>query len=176
MLVLAVAVRSAIPPAARHTCPMPTDARHTDRTLVVIISIVAAIAILALVVVFTRGTPPPLDPSTPEGVVQVYAQAVIAGDTPGAIELLTQDVREHCDRADRGPTTDLRLTLTSTAVTGDSAVVRVLMAGDSGGGLFLFGTSSYESEDSFSLLREDGVWKIDTAPWALAVCYNQDTY
>lgn len=155
---------------------MPTDARQTDRTLLVIVSVIAAVVILALVVVFTRGTPPQLDPTTPEGVVQSYANAVIDRDLPTATKLLTREVREQCDRTDNGTTTDLRLTLVSTKVTGDSAVVRVLISSDSGGGLLFSGGASYESEEYFSLAREDGVWSIETAPWELMICYNQGSY
>ncbi len=150
---------------------MQTPTGRPDRTLLVIVSLIAVVVILALVVVFTRGAPAVLDPSTPEGVVQSYTQSVIAGDRPGAMELLTQDIRENCERSDSYTTSGLRLTLVSTTVTGDNAVVRVSISSNSGGGPF--GGSDYEFEGTFTLVLEGGYWKIDTAPWELTVCYNQ---
>ena len=149
---------------------MQTLPARPDRTLVVILSIIAAVVILALVVVFTRGTPPPLDPATPEGAVQAYTSAVIDGDPDAAIEFLTRDVRDNCDRAEPAPAMDLRLTLVSTKVTGDRAVVRVSIANDYGNGPF--GGSSYQTDDTFVLRQDGGDWLVDTAPWQLMVCYN----
>jgi hypothetical protein len=48
--------------------------------------------------------------------------------------------------------------------------VRVSIA--TGYGTGPFGSSSYETDDSFVLLQEDGDWRIDTAPWQLMTCYN----
>ena len=149
---------------------MQTPSARPDRTLVVILSIIAAVVILALVVVFTRGTPAPLDPTTPEGAVQAYTAAVIDGDRDAAIALLTRDIRDNCDRVEPSPALDLRLTLVSTKVTGDRAVVRVSIANDYGNGPF--GGSSYQTDDSFVLRNDGGDWLVDTAPWQLMVCYN----
>ncbi len=148
---------------------MQTPAARPDRTLLVILSIVAAVVILALVVVFTRGAPAPLDPTTPEGAVQAYSTAVIDGDRDAATALLTRDNRENCERIEPSPAMDVRITLVSTKVTGDRAVVRVSIANDYGSGPF--GGSSYETDDSFVLVREGGDWRIDTAPWQLMICY-----
>ena len=150
---------------------MQTTSVRPDRTLLVIISIVAVVAILALVVVFTRGAPTVLDPSTPEGVVQSYSQAVITEDRSGATDLLAKDVRDNCERADPYSSSGVRVTLVSTKVTGDNAVVRVAVSSNSGGGAF--GGSEYESESTFTLVQEGGSWKIESAPWELTICYNQ---
>jgi hypothetical protein len=150
---------------------MRTPGGKPDRTLIVIVSLIAAVVVLALIVVFTRGAPAALDPATPEGVVQSYSQAVIAGDRAAALDLLTADVRENCDRAEPYATTGLRVTLISTNVTGDNALVRVTISSNSGGGAF--GGSDYESESTFSLTKEGGAWRLNTAPWELTLCYNQ---
>jgi hypothetical protein len=149
---------------------MQTTTGRPDRTLVVILSIIAAVVVLALVVVFTRGTPAPLDPATPEGAVQAYTRAVIAGDRDASMALLVSSLRNDCEQVEAGQTRDLRLTLISTRVTGNRAVVRVSIA--TGYGTGPFGSSSYETDDSFVLLQEDGDWRIDTAPWQLMTCYN----
>ena len=58
-----------------------------DRTLLAIMAAIAVIVIIALAVVFTRGEPAPLAESTPAGVTQRYAAAVIARFEffPGAV-------------------------------------------------------------------------------------------
>lgn len=150
---------------------MQTPSGRPDRTLVVILSVIALVVILALVVVFTRGAPAALDPSTPEGVVQTYTNAVIASDRGAATELLAKSVRDNCERTDIGTTSGIRLTLISTNVKGDTAVIRVAVSADPGSGPF--GGSGYESEDTFTLVKESGDWKIDSAPWMIAMCYNQ---
>ncbi|HNP16709.1 MAG: hypothetical protein KF739_00500 [Cryobacterium sp.] len=150
---------------------MHTPTGKPDRTLLVIVSVIAAVVVLALIVVFTRGAPAALDPSTPQGVVQSYSQAVIAGDRTTAMDLLTATVREKCDRADPYPTTSQRVTLVSTTVTGHNAVVQVSISSNSGGGPF--GGSEYQSEGRFTLVSEGGSWRIDSAPWEFTICYNQ---
>ena len=75
--------------AVRHAEGMDTQRTSHDRTLVFLLSAIGALVILALVVVFTRGEPEQLDPSTPEGVVQTYTRLVIDGDELGAAEYLT---------------------------------------------------------------------------------------
>lgn len=149
---------------------MQTVAGRPDRTLLVIVSLIAAVAIVALIVVFTRGAPAALDRSTPEGVVQEYTRAVIAGDRAGATEWLSDDLRTNCDRAEPNATEGTRVTLASTKVTGDGAEVRVAISSNSGGGAF--GSSDDKSDATFTLVQEDGAWMIDTAPWEFTICYN----
>lgn len=149
---------------------MTTPAARPDRTLLVIVSIIAAVVIFALVVVFTRGAPAQLDPTTPEGAVQAYTTAVLDGDSDAALELLTRDIRDTCDRVEPAPTMNLRLTLLSTKVTGDRAVVRVSITEDYGNGPF--GGSSYQSDDTFVLRQDGGAWLVDGAPWQLIICSN----
>lgn len=150
---------------------MQTPSGRPDRTLVVILSIIAAVVILALVVVFTRGGPAVLDPSTPEGVVQTYTNTVISGDRDAAMKLLSSELRDNCDKADVGIMSNMRVTLVSSKIFDDTATVRVSISNSPDGGVF--GGSSYESDESFSLVREAGSnWKIDTTPWQLMICYK----
>lgn len=154
----------------QHAGPMQTPAARPDRTLTVILVIIAAVVLLALVVVFLRGTPAPLDRTTPEGTVQAYTNAVIDGDLSAITPLLTREVRDHCERLDPETQGSVRLTLISTKVSGDRATVRVSVATDYGSGPF--GSSSYETEDSFTLAKENGQWLVETAPWQFTICYN----
>lgn len=147
---------------------MDATASKPDRTLLVVLLAVGALVVLALVVVFTRGTAQPLDASTPAGVVQRYTEAVMAGDERAARDHLVAEAREGCERIDTGTFDDVRVTLGSTTERDGDADVEVFVITTSGGGLF--GPSEYREEATFDLVREGADWVIETAPWQFAVC------
>lgn len=149
---------------------MHTTTGTKDRTLIVILSIIAALVLVSLVVVFTRGAPETLDPSTPEGVVQAYSAAVIDGDEVAAAAFLTADASAGCSQGEHGPTDNLRVVLVSTTVRPNSAdvVVSLVTSYDDGP----FGASEYEFESNFDLVMVDGEWLIGQAPWELSICPN----
>lgn len=137
----------------------------------IILAVVAVLAVAALAVVFSRGEPALLDESTPQGVVQRYAAAVIDGDETAAATYLTEAARTQCVDFERAPTENLRVTLVSTTERESSADVRVLIVVSNGGGPF--GNSEYETEDVFDLVKTDGKWLVDAAPWQLRTCSNR---
>lgn len=140
-----------------------------DRTLPIILIVIAALAIVAVVVVFGRGEPEPLDPSTPEGTVQRYATAVIDGDEAAALSLLSPQWLADCDPMSYGhPSSDLRLTLISSSERGSTTTVKVSIASSSGSGPF--DSSTYEYEDSFQLQKDGDSWLVRSAPWEFATC------
>jgi len=139
-----------------------------NRTLIVILSVIGVLVVVALVVVFTRGTPAPLDESTPEGVVQRYAAAVIAGDEAAALEYLVPELRDDCQRIEPGPVQDMRVTLLSSTERDDTADVRVLITTTYDGGPF--SSSTYEEEGEFDLVADGESWLIESTPWPLTVC------
>lgn len=147
---------------------MNAAARKPDRILLVIMAVVAGLVIVALAVVFTRGEPPPLDESTPAGVVQRYSTAVIDGDTSTADSYLTEAARESCRGYFESGPPPARIVLISTSGSGSSAQVRVSVVSSGSGGPF--GPSEYEMEDQFSLVKTEGKWKIDRAPFPLLSC------
>jgi len=153
-----------------HAVEMSATPGKPDRSLIVILGVIAALVIVALAVVFTRGEPAPLDPDTPEGVVQLYAQAVLAGDEQTAADYLSEGRLDNCDRVDPGPLDNVRLTLVSSTVRENSADVRVsiVTATDNGP----FGASEYENEDILDLVNTNGRWLIDRTPWQLTICPN----
>lgn len=153
---------------------MQPEAARPDRTLIAILSIIVVIVIVALVVVFTRGAPADVDPSTPEGVVQSYTRSVISNDRDAALDLLAADIRNNCDRSEPNNMRDLRMTVISTKVNGNTAVVEVTISHGAGDGLF--GDSGYTSDESFTMVREDGAWKVDYTPWEFMLCFNQGKY
>ena len=162
-------------PAAETAAPLagePASAqRRPDRTLLGILAAIAVIVVIALIVVFTRGAPAPVDEATPAGVVQRYSAAVIAGDEAAAAAYLTDAAKNRCS-TDMGRTMgdNLRVTLVSTTERPDSADVRVLITVSEGGGPF--GSAEYQIEDDFDLVKTGDKWLIDRAPWQLTVCRN----
>jgi len=143
-------------------------APRRDRALWAIVSVIAALVIIALVVVLTRGAPELLDADTPEGVVQRYSAAVIAGDERGAAEYLSPGVTDECDTFDSETTNNLRVSLVSTTQRDDTADVRVSIATIYENGPF--GIDEQEFQDDFDLVRIDGAWLIEFAPWPLIIC------
>jgi hypothetical protein len=150
---------------------MGAAAGKPDRILVIILAIIAVLVVAALAVVFSRGQPPLLDGATPQGVVQRYAAAVIEGDESAATAYLSEAARTQCVGVEPSVKDKLRVTLVSTTERVSSADVRVLIAVSSGGGPF--GNSEYETEDVFDLVKTDGKWLVDSAPWQLRVCPNR---
>ena len=148
---------------------MNPAARKPDRILIIILSAIVGLVILALAVVFTRGEPQALDESTPAGVVQRYSTAVLDGDATTADSYLTEEARSLCSSGPFGggplPT---RVVLISTNERDNSAQVRVSVVSAGPGNLF--GPSEYELEDRFSLVRTDGKWMINLAPYPLLSC------
>ena len=149
---------------------MSTASGKPDRTLVVLLSVIGALVVIALVVVFTGGEPEQLDADTPEGVVQAYSAAVIDGDEQAAGEFLTEGAFKDCEDFDRGPTDNIRVTLISTTERAESADVKVSIVTSYGSGPF--GADEYETEGVFDLVADDGAWLIDDAPYELAICPN----
>ncbi|MFC5931444.1 hypothetical protein [Cryobacterium melibiosiphilum] len=142
-----------------------------DRSLLIVLGVIAVLVVVSLVVVFSRGEPEALDPDTPEGVVQRYSAAVIAGDETAAMGYLTPDVRDGCERFSDAQTDNLRVVLVSTTERSTSADVRVsIVASYEGNGPF--GASEFASERTFDLVTVDGEWLIESSPWELAICTN----
>ena len=147
---------------------MDEPAVRPDRTLFVILAVIAGLVVVALIVVFTRGEPEQLDESTPEGVVQRYSAAVIGGDEAAAVEYLVPELADDCVRIETAPVDGMRVTLVSTEERDDSADVEVLIAWSYDDGPF--GSGGVEEEGVFDLVRAGGDWRIESAPWPLTIC------
>ncbi len=141
---------------------------RTNRALVVVLAVIAAIVLVALAVIMFRGGPTELDPASPEGVVQQYSEAVIDGDEPAGMEMLSKRLVTNCAKMGIWTGNGIRVTLLSSAQRETSATVSVLIRISYGGDPF--GPSESESRQSFELVKEQGEWKIDKAPFELALC------
>lgn len=148
--------------------PAAASRRRPDRALLVIVGIIVALVVIAVVLVVSRGSAPLLDESTPEGIVQRYAQAVSDGDDETALGYLSSDARESC-RDFYGDSDDgSRLTLAGVSTTGNSSIVTVSITTTYGYGLF--GSSQSTFEDQFLLTKKANGWLIATAPYNFLIC------
>ena len=161
---------SAVPPPESGP-PLASPTRR-DPALLVVLGLIVLLVAVALIVVFTRSQPALLDAGTPGGVVQRYSAAVLDGDETSAARYLSAAALADCDSgttpADSPDTDDIRITLLDTTERGSIADVRVLIVTSYGSGPF--GSSEYESEDAFELVRVGDDWLIDEAPWRLTAC------
>ena len=135
--------------------------------LIALLAGVALVVVIALVAVFARGGPAEFDEDTPAGVVQRYSQAVIDGDTEAAKTYLVAELAESCTRAP-APSDDYRMTLVEATEREETARVDVIIATVYGSGPL--GTSEYESDESFALVKDGDSWLIEVAPWQLTIC------
>lgn len=147
---------------------MTDAARKPDRIILVLLGIIGVLVVVALAVVFSRGDPAPLDEASPAGVVQRYSTAVIDGDIATAETYLTDSARTVCRGFFSGEPRPARVVLVSTTERDQSATVKVSMVNSYQDGPF--GPSEYEMEDIFTLVKEDGNWKISQAPYMLMAC------
>ncbi|WP_115787693.1 hypothetical protein [Arthrobacter silvisoli] len=147
---------------------MNAAASRPDRLLIAIATAIGLLVVAALAVVLFRGQPELLDESTPTGVVQRYSSAVIDRDTALANSFLTDAARQRCTEYVGVPTVS-RIVLVSDTERSGSATVTVSIvssAGDSGP----FGPSEYSVEGTFSLVKVNGRWLLDTVPAQLMDC------
>ena len=151
-----------------------TTRPRPDRTLIAVLAIIAGLVAVALAVVIFRGQPEPLPESTPAGVVQRYAAAILDGDEAAAGRYATDgrfgtgQPGGPCTPAERPAAGALRVTLVSTVERADTAEVHVVLATSNGSGPF--GNSEYETEAVFGLERVNGNWLVATAPWQFTIC------
>ncbi|WP_411733502.1 hypothetical protein [Paeniglutamicibacter sp.] len=138
-----------------------------------LLSVIAALVLVSVVVVLTRGTPRPLDAGTPAGVVQGYVTAVIGGDEAAAADFLEPGQDSRCKGFESiAPERNIRVALVSTTQRENTADVVVSISYTNVGGPF--GSPEYASEESFDLSLVEGQWLISNAPWPLLVCQGQE--
>lgn len=151
---------------------MAKDVGRPGKPLLVLLCVIAALVLVSVVVVLTRGAPKPLDASTPAGVVQGYVTAVIGGDEAAAARFLEPGADSRCKGFESvTPERNIRVALISTTQRETTADVAVSISYTNVGGPF--SGPEYASEESFGLSRISDRWLISNAPWPLLTC--QDT-
>lgn len=156
------------------TVAVPAQSSKPDRTLVAILIVVGLLVVIALVVVVARSSArQTFDASTPEGVVQRYAQAVIDDDDATAAQYLVP-LAKQCEfyyEDDYNDSAKVRLTLQSTELRDDAATVKVSVStSHEGYGGGPFSNSEYSHDDEFRLVKSGETWLIDSAPYEFISC------
>ena len=131
--------------------------------LAIVAVLVVALAVVAAVVSGGRERPT-LDPSTPEGVVQLYATSLFDGDVAAAVERL--DPALGC--TDPLPEVYLPDTVRITVVetTTDKTTARVELSIEEGSGI----DGGWSHREDFTLRRASGTWLITGSPWPIYEC------
>jgi hypothetical protein len=137
------------------------------RLLAIVVLVIAGIGVVAGVVTATRNVPT-LDRRTPEGVVQAYLSAVIAGHQDGAVAFLEPGSACTVDDLDRAFVPDgVRVVLRDTTTGDVTARVEVDVELPAGGPL---DGSAVVEQHTFRLTRADGEWRIGGRPWPMFDC------
>ena len=123
-------------------------------------------AVVALIAIALVREPIRLDPTTPEGTVQEYLQALSDRNFDAAFELLDPESFEGCNSSDIQnhfweDTFTASLVTDDDADHGERAFVDVSMRFGTGGVL----GGGWESNETFVLIANDGLWWITEDPW-----------
>jgi hypothetical protein len=141
--------------------------RHPNRVLAIVLGVVAVVAVVTLVVATSRA-PRTYDRSTPQGVVQAYLEAVVAGDLTEAAGYLAPGGTCDIDDLDRTSVPDgVRVVMRDTETDGDRAQVAVDVVTTSDD---LFGGSEYTERHTFRLGKDGQDWRVQGVPWPMYDC------
>lgn len=145
----------------------PKTALSSDARIIMW-SVITVIVLVAAAVGFTFVRGPMLDPSTPEGVVQHYLQAVVEGRRSDARSYLSDRLQRECEsEMPRYRSRDAyRIEWIETVVEGSTATVETSVAQQDP---WIFGTY-YEFYTSFTLELGEGGWRITDQEWPWYGC------
>lgn len=126
-----------------------------------VLPVVGSVAVVALVVIGLNRSPDQFDPASPEGTVQSYVAALVAGDFETAATFWAED---DCLPASIEPTEgapDISATLVS--VDENDAEATVVIGITNNASDPLNGISEYQ--EWFTLVKDEGGWKIRQPSW-----------
>jgi hypothetical protein len=145
--------------------------QRRDPFLIAIVAgalLLIAAGIGAVLVVGRAPRSAPADPTSPEGVVQAYVEAIRAGDADRAYELLSrtakattsaQEYRQRFPRSQPSTESGQRVLIETVEVGEDAAEVRVTFSRFSARPE-PFSAGTYHRAVNVRLVREDGAWRI----------------
>lgn len=131
--------------------------------LAIVAVLVVALAVIAAVVSSGRERPT-LDPTTPEGVVQLYASALFSDDVAAAEKYLDPDIDCGDFLTDFYISDTSRIAVLQSDEKADTA--RVELQIEEGSGL----DGSWAHRENFTLRRDSGAWLITGDPWPFYEC------
>lgn len=139
-----------------------------NRTPLIILGITVLLVLTALVLVLVRGAVATTDPRSPEGVVQSYVTAVLAGDAKQAESMLTPQASKDCPIANVFTPGSMRVTLLSSTASESTATVEVSITDTPASSPLNLGNTAYS--DTFTLVKQEDHWVINAVPWSLLSC------
>ena len=142
-----------------------TDKAPSGRTLGLVVGIVLTLAVAVAAIVTSLRPSPDLDPSTPEGKVQAFFQAVESNDWEDVRALLSTDLQNECETSELAQFNDDvdRAVITRVDPVGTETIVEVdvsrVVVDDP--------LNPYSYDDSFHfVLAEDGSGlAVSELPW-----------
>ena len=144
--------------------------RHPNRILALVLGVVVVVAAVAVLVAANR-EPQTYDHGTPQGVVQAYLEAVVAGDHAEAAGYLAPGGSCGIEDLDQSSVPEgIRVVLRDTEVDGDRAQVEVDVVTSSGD---LFGGSERSERHTFRLGRSGQDWLVQGVPWPMYDCVKE---
>lgn len=137
-----------------------------NRVLAIIVGVIIAAAILVTIFSSTKSIVQ-LDPGTPKGTVQVYLEAVFAGNNDQAAKFLAPESGCKVADLDRAYVMkNARVDFVKSEIVGDTAQVWVTVNIPTGGPFETFMTEDH----TLRLIRVNGSWLLTGVPWPLYNC------
>ncbi len=141
--------------------------RATSNRILAVIVIAALVLSAVSALVSSLREDVKFSANTPEGVVQLYLTAIIAGKNDQAASYFSSDSTCNASDIDRAYVSDtLRVNLVSTSIDGNSAYVKI-DANTGASGPF---DDGYTESHTYRLTQESGKWLIEGIPWPLWDC------
>lgn len=125
---------------------------------------VAGAIVVVLVGIALVRKPVELDPTTPEGTVQVYLQAIADEDYQVALDQTSEEIRNSCtagDISDNNYYETFTATLGEVEEFGERVQVEATLNTQSD----VFFDPGYGYRETFVLIEEGGRWVITENPW-----------
>ena len=141
--------------------------RATSNRILAVIVIAALVLSAVSALVSSLREDVKFSANTPEGVVQLYLTAIIAGKNDQAASYFSSDSTCNASDIDRAYVSDtLRVNLVSTSIDGNSAYVKI-DANTGASGPF---DDGYTESHTYRLTQESGKWLIEGIPWPIWDC------
>lgn len=133
--------------------------------LAIVAAVVVLLAAVAALLAVNR-QPPDLDPSTPEGTVQLFVRAVLEGDDEEAVGYLDPSLGCKAPLPDLYRPQGATLTLVDSVTRGDTAEVTIDITEQAGVGLF----GSWSHRETLQVRAEGDGWLIQRDSWPIYSC------
>jgi hypothetical protein len=138
----------------------------SNRILIMIVALALILAAVAASLNSSREVEE-LSANSPEGVVQLFLEAVVEGKSENAEQYFSSTT--NCDSSDIDRSwmpERVRVNLTEIEKIGDRAFIEIAVD-TSSGGLF---ADNYIERHNYRLAKESGSWRILGIPWPLYAC------